>query len=89
MDNKKKGNKHTCSKCNTKFYDLEKLEIICPKCGNGIEKKTDNQTILKKEKEGLVLNADIIEDNNGDISYDDEEESIDEEVDDKELENLN
>ena len=27
------GNKHECSSCGTKFYDLEKSEIICPKCG--------------------------------------------------------
>jgi uncharacterized protein (TIGR02300 family) len=27
------GAKHICFKCGTKFYDLKKPEVICPKCG--------------------------------------------------------
>lgn len=27
------GKKYTCFKCKTKFYDLNKPEAICPKCG--------------------------------------------------------
>lgn len=27
------GNKHTCFKCQTKFYDLKKPAPVCPKCG--------------------------------------------------------
>ena len=27
------GNKFTCFKCQTKFYDLKKPAPICPKCG--------------------------------------------------------
>jgi uncharacterized protein (TIGR02300 family) len=27
------GNKHTCFKCNAKFYDLKKPDPVCPKCG--------------------------------------------------------
>lgn len=27
------GNKHECLSCSTKFYDLGKSELICPKCG--------------------------------------------------------
>lgn len=27
------GTKHTCYGCGTKFYDLNKPEAICPKCG--------------------------------------------------------
>lgn len=27
------GNKHECLGCNTKFYDLGKSELVCPKCG--------------------------------------------------------
>ena len=27
------GNKHECLACSTKFYDLGKSELICPKCG--------------------------------------------------------
>jgi len=27
------GNKHECLGCSTKFYDLGKAELVCPKCG--------------------------------------------------------
>ena len=27
------GQKHTCFKCSSKFYDLKKAKALCPKCG--------------------------------------------------------
>ncbi len=27
------GKKHECETCGTKFYDLGKSEVVCPKCG--------------------------------------------------------
>jgi uncharacterized protein (TIGR02300 family) len=33
MPAKDLGNKFTCFKCSTKFYDLRKAEPVCPKCG--------------------------------------------------------
>jgi len=33
MAGKDIGNKHSCWKCGTKFYDLRKPAPICPKCG--------------------------------------------------------
>ncbi len=27
------GNKHQCHQCGTKFFDLNKNPVICPKCG--------------------------------------------------------
>jgi len=27
------GQKHSCFKCGTKFYDLKKSPVLCPKCG--------------------------------------------------------
>jgi len=33
MPAKDLGTKHTCFKCQTRFYDLKKSEPICPKCG--------------------------------------------------------
>lgn len=34
MASKDLGNKHTCWKCGTRFYDLRKPAPICPKCGS-------------------------------------------------------
>jgi uncharacterized protein (TIGR02300 family) len=28
------GNKRTCKKCQAKFYDFNKEEVSCPKCGH-------------------------------------------------------
>ena len=33
MPAKDLGAKHTCFKCQTRFYDLGKVAPICPKCG--------------------------------------------------------
>ncbi len=33
MDKKKLGTKYTCFKCSCKFYDLNRPQPICPKCG--------------------------------------------------------
>ena len=30
----RKGNKHTCESCGTKYYDLGNANHPCPKCGN-------------------------------------------------------
>ena len=27
------GNKHQCQHCGTKFFDLNKAPVVCPKCG--------------------------------------------------------
>jgi len=27
------GNKHQCQQCGTKFFDLNRTPVICPKCG--------------------------------------------------------
>jgi len=36
MDKTELGNKHICSSCGTKFYDLNKEIPTCPKCGTEI-----------------------------------------------------
>jgi uncharacterized protein (TIGR02300 family) len=33
MASKDLGTKHTCFKCQTKFYDFRKAVPVCPKCG--------------------------------------------------------
>ena len=40
------GRKHTCSNCGAKFYDLEKVPVICPSCGH----KIVVQSVLKSRR---------------------------------------
>ena len=75
MDNDIKGNKNTCSKCETKYYDFNKIEVVCPKCG---EKKTakvafeEKETTNRKDKDDIEVkkileeDLDIIEEDNED-----------------------
>jgi uncharacterized protein (TIGR02300 family) len=28
-----RGSKHICPECTTKYYDLKKTPVLCPKCG--------------------------------------------------------
>jgi len=40
------GGRHVCSVCGTRFYDLNREEIKCPKCGVAVsdDTKTDPRT---------------------------------------------
>jgi PHP family Zn ribbon phosphoesterase len=44
------GKKHTCFSCACKFYDFNKLEKICPKCGQDQSIKTTAKTRIPKSK---------------------------------------
>ena len=44
------GNKHECLTCSTKFYDIGKSELICPKCG-GNQKELAEADEANKNKE--------------------------------------
>jgi len=28
-----RGEKHSCPKCDAKYYDLRKAKVVCPSCG--------------------------------------------------------
>ncbi|MCB1141794.1 MAG: FYDLN acid domain-containing protein [Leptospiraceae bacterium] len=55
------GKKHSCINCSTKFYDLNKPEKICPKCGQDQSQKLAQKTRGK----GKVTEYDILEDEVG------------------------
>jgi len=38
MNASDRGMKHVCPECTTKYYDLKKVEVACPKCGAKPEK---------------------------------------------------
>lgn len=40
------GTKHTCSSCSAKFYDMQRAELICPKCGQ----KNQPQVVFKQRR---------------------------------------
>ena len=42
MNNSIKGEKHICSNCGAKFFDLNKSPIICPKCNTEVVRKSSN-----------------------------------------------
>ena len=42
MNNSIKGEKHICSNCGAKFFDLNKSPIICPKCNTEVVEKSSN-----------------------------------------------
>ena len=44
------GNKHECKGCGTKFYDLEKTEIVCPSCGADQKDLSDSDEKPKAAK---------------------------------------
>lgn len=33
MNTSERGSKHVCPKCATKYYDLRKAVVVCPRCG--------------------------------------------------------
>jgi uncharacterized protein (TIGR02300 family) len=41
------GTRYKCYKCNTKFYDLNKIQPLCPSCG---EDQNNNKSKMKTQK---------------------------------------
>lgn len=68
------GLKRQCLGCSTRFYDLRKSPIICPECGD----EYIIQGISKSKKKSSEIHDDVII---LDIE-DDDETSIDEDLDD-------
>ena len=56
MDKEKLGNKMLCPECGTKFYDLNKPEIICPSCGFNI-----SELIMKETESSKIEDKNISE----------------------------
>ena len=53
---KELGTKLTCQSCETKLYDLNKKNPICPKCGaEYIVAKTRGRKTIKSEKVAEVV----------------------------------
>lgn len=57
MPAKDLGTKHTCFKCQTRFYDLRKPEPICPKCGADQRQSPANKPSPPSEKRARPAKA--------------------------------
>ena len=79
------GNKHTCVDCGVKFYDLNKLEIICPACGKKVTLTSDDQQVQLQAKETPVVDE-IIQD---ETELKPEKESLDNNLEDGVIEDDN
>mgnify|MGYP001231568991 CR=1 FL=1 len=74
MNNSIKGEKHICSNCGAKFFDLNRKPIICPKCSTEVLEKTSNvrTRTLMPEPKG--------EDNNIDNSSTEQLDTVEKEI---------
>ncbi len=93
MAEAKLGNKHECTSCDAKFYDLGKSELVCPKCGADQtvqEDDAEDDAPKTAEAEEEVAAGDLDEDAVSDLgeddldSDDDDDEVGGEDVDDDE-----
>lgn len=47
------GERHKCYRCGCKFYDLNKREVICPRCGES-QINEENRKDLKRRKRRVL-----------------------------------
>ena len=77
------GIKRICQKCHTKYYDMQKEPIVCPKCGTGFQLE-----FLKSRDDvrGGLKDDDLVVDEVLDVAEDDDfdAEDIEDAVDIKE-----
>lgn len=84
------GTKRTCQSCSSRFYDLQKSPIVCPKCGATYEivttsrrgRKSSAKAVIEEE----VLDQDVDLVDTDDTLLDDEDE-LDADLDDVDVEN--
>jgi len=86
------GNKHQCQNCGTKFFDLNKNPILCPKCGTvfhavPLSRVVQRATVADDDEVDPEVAADIISLQDAEVEdkvvadVDDEVELEDEEAD--------
>ncbi len=84
------GTKRTCQSCSSRFYDLQKSPIICPKCGSTYEILTTSRrgrkSAAKAVMEEEVLDQDV-ELNDTDDTLLDDEDDLDADLEDVDVEN--
>jgi uncharacterized protein (TIGR02300 family) len=61
------GKKHTCFKCETKFYDFNKPEVSCPKCGANQKNAPSRPKAAKKDKTVHLIEDDFTPEIEGEV----------------------
>ncbi len=56
------GNKHTCQHCGTKFFDLNKTPVVCPKCGTvqQVAARVSRAAAAQKDEEEPETGVEIV-----------------------------
>lgn len=79
------GTKRTCQSCSSRFYDLQKSPIVCPKCGATYEIVTTSRrgrkAASKAVAEDEVIDQDVELDNADDDALLDDDEDLDADLD--------
>ncbi len=81
------GKKWTCHTCSTKFYDLNKEEKICPKCGADQNKRPVARTRTVRPRvveEEEIIDDEALVDEEMEFTEEPLEEALDEDGDDAE-----
>ncbi|TGK21928.1 TIGR02300 family protein [Leptospira fluminis] len=79
------GKKFTCHTCGTKFYDLNKEEKLCPKCGADQNKKP---VVKSRSARPRIEEEEFLEDNiaeeDAEVGFEDEETIVEEPLEEEE-----
>lgn len=79
----KLGNKHTCSECNSKFYDFGRPNPVCPKCQSPLKAKPSSLSSSRSRADRHA--ADDLDD---DVEIVDSDADLDEDLGDDEAEDF-
>lgn len=83
------GNKHSCTSCGAKFYDLNRSPFICPKCGQAFTESPSSALVAVATPAPVVEKAVVAAkvkvpqfDGDGDDDDDEDEVLADVEIED-------
>ncbi len=83
MTKNDKGKKCSCIKCGSKFYDLNKKPVICPRCGSD---QSDPKLLSKKKKTPVAQAAQKVKVTDED--FDENLDLIDEPIEDVDMDDV-
>jgi uncharacterized protein (TIGR02300 family) len=80
VDLTKYGKRWICVKCDARFYDLNKPEPICPKCGhNQLLSTAEEEDLFLEEEETEEELPEVEEEKEGEFEEGESEEEVEEE----------